>query len=90
MQVNRLKILGVGMVKNGCGQSYDGTLFSLSEEWTNGRNWFFAWWYRSIEVTLIKNLFVKNGCGQSGHAFYEAKAKSYYLNGKKKKKRNRP
>ena len=32
MQVNRLKILGVGMVKNGCGQSYDGTLFSLSEE----------------------------------------------------------
>ena len=31
-----LKILGVVVVKNGCGQSYDGTLkLTLSEESTN-------------------------------------------------------
>ena len=32
-----LKILGVAVVKNGCGQSCDGTLkLTLSEEGTNG------------------------------------------------------
>ena len=32
-----LKFSGVGMVKNGCGQSGDGTLKpTVSEEWTNG------------------------------------------------------
>ena len=39
MQIKRwLKILGAGMVKNGCGQSFDGTLkLTVSEEWT--MNW---------------------------------------------------
>ena len=32
-----LKIFGVGMVRNGCGQSGDGTLkLTVSEEWTDG------------------------------------------------------
>ena len=54
MQINRwLKIFGVGMVKNGCGQSGDGTLkLTVSEEWTGGINWFFPCWYR---FTKIKN-----------------------------------
>ena len=31
-----LKVLGVGMVKNGCGQSCNGTLkLTVSEEWTD-------------------------------------------------------
>ena len=38
MKIN-LKVLGVGMVKNGCGQSCDGTLkLTVSEEWTDGIN----------------------------------------------------
>ena len=38
MQIKRqLKIFGVGLVKNGCGQSGDGTLkLTVSEEWTDG------------------------------------------------------
>ena len=38
MQIKRcLKISGVGMVKNGCGQSGDRTLsLNVSEEWTDG------------------------------------------------------
>ena len=32
-----LKFLGVGMVKNGCGQSGNGTLkLTVSKEWTDG------------------------------------------------------
>ena len=39
------KIFGVDMVKNGCGQSGDGTLkLAVSEEWIDGRNWFYASW----------------------------------------------
>ena len=40
MQIKRrLKILGVGMVKNGCGQSFDRTLkLTESEELTDGIN----------------------------------------------------
>ena len=35
MKINS-KVLGVGMVKNGCGQSCDGTLkLTVSEEWTD-------------------------------------------------------
>ena len=41
------KFFGVGMVKNGCGQSSDGSLkLSVFEEWTDGINWFYACWYR--------------------------------------------
>ena len=62
-----LKILGVGVVKNACGQSGDGTLkLTLSEEWTNGINWFFACWCRFITVKSWSKFYwvgmVKNGC----------------------------
>ena len=37
--------------KSGCGQSGDGTLkLAVSEEWTDGINWFFVCWYRFISV----------------------------------------
>ena len=73
MQIKRtLKILGVGVIKNGCGQSCDGTLkLTLSEEWTNGINWFFACWCRFITIKSWSKIYwigmVKNDCGQSGH-----------------------
>ena len=36
-------VLGVGMVKNGCGQSCDGALkLAASEEWIDGINGFFC------------------------------------------------
>ena len=65
-----MKVLGVGMVKNRCGQSCDGTLkLTISEEWTDGINWFFACWYRFRKIkSWSKNFWVgivKNGCGQS-------------------------
>ena len=67
-----LKILGVGVVKNGCGQSCDGTLkLTFSEEWTNGMNWFFACWCRFITVKRWSKIYwvgmVKNWCAQPGH-----------------------
>ena len=56
-----LKILGVSMVKNGGGQSCDGTLkLTLSEEWTNGINWFFAYWCRFITVKSWSNGHCQN------------------------------
>ena len=73
MQIKRkLKILGVRMVKNGCGQSCDGTLkLALCEEWMNGINWIFACWCRFITIkSWPKNYWVgivKNGCDQSAH-----------------------
>ena len=69
MQIkSRLKILGVGLIKNGCGQSCDGTLkLTLSEEWTNWVNWFFACWYKSWSKIYWVGM-VKNVCGQSGHS----------------------
>ena len=71
MKIN-VKVLVVGMVKNGCDQSCDGTLKLLvSEEWTDGVNWFFACWYRFRKIKSWSKIFwvgiVKNGCGQSGH-----------------------
>ena len=71
MKIN-LKVLGVGMVKNGCGQSCYGTLkLTVSEEWTDGINWFFACWYRFTKIKSWSKIFLvgifKNGCGQSGH-----------------------
>ena len=42
MKIN-LKVLGVDMVKNGCAQSCYATLkLTVSEEWTDGINCFFA------------------------------------------------
>ena len=70
MKIN-LKVLGACMVKNGCGQSCDGTLkLTVSEEWTDEINWFFACCYRFITVKIWSKVcwmgIVKNGCGQSG------------------------
>ena len=67
-----MKVLGVGMVKNRCGQSCYGTLkLTVSEEWTDGINWFFACWYRFTKIKSWSQFFwvgiVKDGCGQSGH-----------------------
>ena len=71
MKIN-LKVLGVGMVKNGCGQSCDGTLkLTVSEEWTDGINWFFACWYRFTKSKRWSKSFlvstVKNGFDQPVH-----------------------
>ena len=41
-----MKIFGAGMVKNGCGYSDDRILkFTVTEELTEGINWFFACLY---------------------------------------------
>ena len=71
MKIN-VKVLEVGMVKNWCGQSCNGTLkLTVSEEWANGINWFFACWYRFIKIKSWSKIFwvgiVKNGCGQFGY-----------------------
>ena len=65
-------VLGVGMVKNGHGQSCDGALkLAASEECIDGINGFFACWYRFIKIKSWSKLFwvsvIKNGCGQSGY-----------------------
>ena len=57
MKIN-LKVLGVGMVKTGCGQSCDGTLkLTVSEEWTDGINWFFVCWYRFTKIKRLSKIF---------------------------------
>ena len=72
MQIkSRLKILGVGLIKNGCGQSCDRTLkLTLSEEWTSWINWFFA--CRFTKIKSWSKIYwvgmIKNGCGQCGHS----------------------
>ena len=54
-------LLGWNIVKNGCGQSSDGTLkLSVSEEWTDGINWFFACWYKFRKA---KSYFNDSGVG---------------------------
>ena len=56
------------MVKNACSQSCDGTLkLTVSEEWTDGINLFFACWYMMIKADqkFFGWAFVKNRCGQS-------------------------
>ena len=59
------KIFGVSMVKNGCGQFGDGTLnLTVSEEWTDGIKWFFAYqykfrkakcWFSDFWMGMVKN-----------------------------------
>ena len=52
------KFFGVSMVKNGCGQSDDGTLkLTISGEWTDGINWFFACWYVTTKIKSWSNIF---------------------------------
>ena len=68
-----LKVLVIGMVKIGGGQSCDGTLkLAVSEEWTGGINWFFLHVDTVAQkLKAYQNFFwvgiVKNGCGQSAH-----------------------
>ena len=50
--------LGVDMVKNGFGQSCDETLkFIVTEEWTDGINWFFACWYRFTKTKRWSKIY---------------------------------
>ena len=62
----------VGMIKNGCSQSGDGSLkLIISEEWIDGISWLFVCWYRFTKIKSWLKFFwvdiVKNGCGQPGH-----------------------
>ena len=87
MKIN-VKVLEFGMVKTGCGQSYDETLkLTVSEAWADGINWFFACWCRFTKIKSWSIFFclsiVKNGCGQSYCFFFACwynfkKAKSWY------------
>ena len=66
-----LKVFWFGMVKNYCGQSGLWTLkLTVSEEWTDGTNWFFACWHKFMQINRWLKIFevgiVKIGCGQSG------------------------
>ena len=59
------------MVKNECSQSGRWTLkLTVSEEWADGINWFFACWYKFMQIKRCLKIFgvdmVKNRCGQSG------------------------
>ena len=56
-----LKIFWLGMFKNGCDLSGLWTLKLIgSEEWADGINRFFAWWYKFIQKLL------ENFCGGHG------------------------
>ena len=63
----------MSMIKNGHGQSGEGTLkLTVFEEWADGiENWFFACWYMITKIKSWLEKFwvwmVKNGSGQSGH-----------------------
>ena len=63
---------GLAWSKNECGQSGDGTLkLTVSEEWPDRINWFFACWYRFSKIKSWSNFLrmgmVKNGSCQSVH-----------------------
>ena len=60
------------LVKNGCRQSGLRTpKLTVSQERTDGINWFFAGWYKFIQTEKWLNIFgvcrVRNGCSQPGH-----------------------
>ena len=44
---------------------------TVSEEWTDGINWFFTYWFRFTGIKIWFKIFcvgmVKNWCGQYGH-----------------------
>ena len=59
-------MFGVSMVENGTGQFGDGALkLTLSEEWTDGRNWFFACWYKLRKAKKFNDFWV--GMVKSGY-----------------------
>ena len=52
---------GVGVVRNGCGQSDHRTLkLTVSQEWVDGRNWFFACWCKFRKAKSNLNDFWVN------------------------------
>ena len=58
-----LKMFWVGMVKNGCGQSGHRTLkLTVSQEWIDGLNWFFACWCKFKKLKVIS--MILGGRGQ--------------------------
>ena len=51
-------MIGMGIVRNGCGQSCDRILkLTVSEGWTDGVNWFFACQYRFTKIKSWSNIF---------------------------------
>ena len=57
-----LKIFGVGMVKNGCDQSGDGTLkLTVSKEWTDGITHFVCIDTDSEKLKADQNFLVVHG-----------------------------
>ena len=69
-RTNWSKIFWFCMVKNGCDQSGLWALkLIVSQEWTDGINWFFACWYNFTEIKKWLKIFgasmVKNRCDQS-------------------------
>ena len=67
-----LKIFGLVVVRNGCGQSGLWALkVTVTQEWTNGINWFFACWHNFTQINRRLKVFrvslIENGCGQSGN-----------------------
>ena len=74
------------MIKNGCGQSVDRTLkLSVSEEWADKMNWFFACWYRFTKLKVDQKFFgggmAKNGCSQTGHGTLELTVSQKWTDG---------
>ena len=48
----------MGMAKNGCGQSGQGTLkLIVSQKWADGINWFFACWHKFSKARTYLNDF---------------------------------
>ena len=61
-------MLEVGMVKNGCGQPCDETLkLTVSVEWTDGINWYFACCYRFSKLKAGQK-FIRWACSKMGVA----------------------
>ena len=81
-----MKILGVGMVKNGCSQSCGRTLkLTVFEEWTDEINLFFECWYKFIQIKSWSKIYwvgmVKNEYGQSGHGTLKLTVSQNWLDG---------
>ena len=59
------------MVKIGYSQYSLWTLkLTVSQEWMDGINWFFAYWYKFMQIEIQLKIFefvaIKNGCGHPG------------------------
>ena len=68
MKQHQWKFFWSGVVKNGCGQSGPWSLkLLLSQEWTDGINWFFTCRYNFMQIKkwlkFVAVGMVSNGCG---------------------------